>query len=292
MTPKISILFIINPISGTGKKKIVEQLIKEELTHNKFEVSIRYTEAVGHATMISKEGVEAYVDVIVAVGGDGSVNEVAKGLIGTNVKMGIIPAGSGNGFARHLNIPMDKRKAVILLNKLNSKSVDTASVNDQLFVGTAGVGFDAHIGLKFDEASTRGFWTYLKLTFKEYFNYKEQSYQISIDQKKTINEKAFFMSFCNINQWGNNVFISPNSNIKDGLIRVVLIRKMNLLSVPFFAFRLFSKSVDKSKYYKEFSGKKVEVNQSINLIHIDGEPTRLGQKVLVEIKPSSLEVIQ
>ena len=292
MTPKISILFIINPISGTGEKKIVEQLIKEELTHSKFEVSIRYTEAVGHATMISKEGVEAYVDVIVAVGGDGSVNEVAKGLIGTNVKMGIIPAGSGNGFARHLNIPMDKRKAVILLNKLHSKSVDTASVNDQLFVGTAGVGFDAHIGLKFDEASTRGFWTYLKLTFKEYFNYKEQSYQISIDQKKTVNEKAFFMSFCNINQWGNNVFISPNSNIKDGLIRVVLIRKMNLLSVPFFAFRLFSKSVDKSKYYKEFSGKKVEVNQSINLIHIDGEPIRLGQRLLVEIKPSSLEVIQ
>lgn len=292
MTPKISILFIINPISGTGKKKIVEQLIKEELTHNKFEVSIRYTEAVGHATVIAKEGVEACVDVVVAVGGDGSVNEVAKGLIGTNVKMGIIPAGSGNGFARHLNIPMDKRKAVILLNKLHSKSVDTASVNDQLFVGTAGVGFDAHIGLKFDEASTRGFWTYLKLTFKEYFNYKEQSYQISIDQKKTINEKAFFMSFCNINQWGNNVFISPNSKIEDGLIRVVLIRKMNLLSVPFFAFRLFSKSVDKSKYYKEFSGKKVEVNQAINLIHIDGEPIRLGQKLFVEIKPSSLEVIQ
>jgi diacylglycerol kinase (ATP) len=292
LTPKISILFIINPISGTGKKKIVEQLIKEELTHNKFEVSIRYTEAVGHATVIAKEGVEACVDVVVAVGGDGSVNEVAKGLIGTNVKMGIIPAGSGNGFARHLNIPMDKRKAVILLNKLHSKSVDTASVNDQLFVGTAGVGFDAHIGLKFDEASTRGFWTYLKLTFKEYFNYKEQSYQISIDQKKTINEKAFFMSFCNINQWGNNVFISPNSKIEDGLIRVVLIRKMNLLSVPFFAFRLFSKSVDKSKYYKEFSGKKVEVNQAINLIHIDGEPIRLGQKLFVEIKPSSLEVIQ
>ena len=292
MTPKISILFIINPISGTGEKKIVEELIKEELTHSKFEVSIRYTEAVGHATMIAKEGVEAYVDVIVAVGGDGSVNEVAKGLIGTNVKMGIIPAGSGNGFARHLNIPMDKRKAVILLNKLHSKSVDTASVNDQLFVGTAGVGFDAHIGLKFDEASTRGFWTYLKLTFKEYFNYKEQSYQISIDQKKTVNEKAFFMSFCNINQWGNNVFISPNSNIEDGLIRVVLIRKMNLLSVPFFAFRLFSKSVDKSKYYKEFSGKKVEVNQSINLIHIDGEPIRLGQRLLVEIKPLSLRVIQ
>ena len=292
MTPKISILFIINPISGTGKKKIVEQLIKEELTHNKFEVSIRYTEAVGHATVIAKEGVETCVDVIVAVGGDGSVNEVAKGLIGTNVKMGIIPAGSGNGFARHLNIPMDKRKAVILLNKLHSKSVDTASVNDQLFVGTAGVGFDAHIGLKFDEASTRGFWTYLKLTFKEYFNYKEQSYQIAIDQKKTINEKAFFMSFCNINQWGNNVFISPNSKIEDGLIRVVLIRKMNLLSVPFFAFRLFSKSVDKSKYYKEFSGKKVEVNQAINLIHIDGEPIRLGQKLFVEIKPSSLEVIQ
>ena len=292
MTPKISILFIINPISGTGEKKIVEQLIKEELTHSKFEVSIRYTEAVGHATVIAKEGVETCVDVIVAVGGDGSVNEVAKGLIGTNVKMGIIPAGSGNGFARHLNIPMDKRKAVILLNKLHSKSVDTASVNDQLFVGTAGVGFDAHIGLKFDEASTRGFWTYLKLTFKEYFNYREQSYQISIDQKKTINEKAFFMSFCNINQWGNNVFISPNSKIEDGLIRVVLIRKMNLLSVPFFAFRLFSKSVDKSKYYKEFSGKKVEVNQAINLIHIDGEPIRLGQKLFVEIKPSSLEVIQ
>ena len=210
MTRKITILFIINPISGTGENKVVEKIIKKELAYSKFEVSIRYTEAVGHATEIAKEGVKACVDVIVAVGGDGSVNEVAKGLIGTNVKMGIIPTGSGNGFARHLNIPMDKRKAVILLNKLYSKSVDTASVNDQLFVGTAGVGFDAHIGLKFDEASTRGFWTYLKLTFKEYFNYKEQSYQIAIDQKKTINEKAFFMSFCNINQWGNNVFVSPN----------------------------------------------------------------------------------
>lgn len=292
MTPKINILFIINPISGTGKKKIVEQLIKEELTHSKFEVSIRYTEAVGHATDIAQEGVKARVDVIVAVGGDGSVNEVAKGLIGANVKMGIIPAGSGNGFARHLNIPMNQKKAVQLLNNLKSKPVDTASVNDQLFVGTAGVGFDAHIGLKFDEAAKRGFWTYLKLTLKEYFSFKEQSYKITIDQKNTMNEKAFFMSFCNINQWGNNVFVSPNSNIDDGLIRVVLIRKMNLLSVPFFAFRLFSKSVDKSKYYKEFSGKKVEVNQSINLIHIDGEPIRLGQNIFVEIKPLSLEVIQ
>ncbi|MDG1518712.1 MAG: YegS/Rv2252/BmrU family lipid kinase [Flavobacteriales bacterium] len=292
MTRKITILFIINPISGTGENKVVEKLIKKELAYSKFEVSIRYTEAVGHATEIAKEGVKACVDVIVAVGGDGSVNEVAKGLIGTNVKMGIIPAGSGNGFARHLNIPMDKRKAVLLLNKLYSKSVDTASVNDQVFVGTAGVGFDAHIGLKFDEAPTRGFWTYLKLTFKEYFNYREQTYKIAIDQKKTIDEKAFFMSFCNTNQWGNNVFVSPNSDIEDGLIKVVLIRKMNLLSVPFFAFRLFSKSVDKSKYYKEFSGKKVEVSQTTNLIHIDGEPIRLGQKLFIEIKPSSLEVIQ
>ena len=117
-------------------------------------------------------------------------------------------------------------------------------------------------------------------------------YKIAIDQKKTIDEKAFFMSFCNTNQWGNNEFVSPNSDIEDGLIKVVLIRKMNLLSVPFFAFRLFSKSVDKSKYYKEFSGKKVEVSQAANLIHIDGEPISLGQKLFIEIKPSSLEVIQ
>ena len=289
MTRKITILFIINPISGTGENKVVEKLIKKELAYSKFEVSIRYTEAVGHATEIAKEGVKACVDVIVAVGGDGSVNEVAKGLIGTNVKMGIIPTGSGNGFARHLNIPMDKRKAVILLNKLYSKSVDTASVNDQVFVGTAGVGFDAHIANLFQNLEKRGFWNYIKLIFKE-INYKSKEYTINHNGKSR-KIKAVMISFANASQYGNNFHISPKSELDDGLIDFVIVQDMPKRMIPQFLIKIANGKIENSKFVEIIQAKEMEIFSDEKIIHLDGEPKKINESVLIKNNPKTLKIL-
>ena len=159
---------IINPISGTGKQKVVEYLIEKFLDFSKFEITIKYTEKPKHAIEISKQSVTEY-DIIVAVGGDGSVNEVAKALINSNAILGIIPTGSGNGLSRHLKIPMNLKKAVSNLNNLNIQEIDTATINGYHFLGTAGIGFDAHIGWKFSTAKKKRFLDILKNNLKRVF---------------------------------------------------------------------------------------------------------------------------
>lgn len=291
MESKRKILFIINPISGTGKKKVIEKLLEEHLDQAKIKYQIKYTEYAGHAAVISSEVVDkGSFDSVVAVGGDGSVNEVASGLINSNVSMGIIPAGSGNGFARHLGIPLKFKAAIEQINKGAVQTVDTGLVDDTKFVGVAGVGFDAYISKRFDEASTRGFWTYLKLTVSEYLKYKEREYKIEVDGN-IMNTKALIVCFCNSCQWGNDVFIAPNASTKDGKLRMVIVKKMPFISVPFFAYRLFKKKVSASKYYSEKVVEHISIQQPEKLIHIDGEPLEFSNEFTVNVNPGSLKVI-
>ena len=286
-----NILFIINPISGTGKKKVIENLLLKVIKDKNIHYKIKYTEYPGHAYEIAKDSAEKKMfDIVVAVGGDGSVNEVSKGLIGSDVKMGIIPSGSGNGFARHMGIPLKYDLAIKTVLKGNSVRVDTGLLDNNSFVGIAGVGFDAFISKKFDNANTRGFWTYFKLILMEYLRYEERKYIIEYNDKEC-SERALIVSFCNSNQWGNNAFVSPHSNIQDGVLRMVFIRKMPLLSVPCFAFRLFNKTVHKSKYFKEVKIKNCKVKQQDKLIHIDGEPIDYNSSFEINISPDSLSVV-
>jgi YegS/Rv2252/BmrU family lipid kinase len=252
---------------------------------------VKYTEHPGHATLIARDVVQLNsYDCIVAVGGDGSVNEVAKGLIDSDIELGIIPAGSGNGFARHLGIPLNMKDAIESINTKKSKLVDTGIINKEQFVGIAGLGFDAFISKKFDESNARGFWTYLKLTIREFLTYKEREYHVTIDGENSI-LKAFMVCFCNSSQWGNDVFIAPNANTQDGFLRMIVVRKLPLLSVPLFAYKLFRRKVNSSKYIKEFKVKSVSVKQSEKLIHIDGEPLVFCKELDVSAKASSLKVI-
>ena len=285
------ILFIINPVSGTGKKNSLEQLLIKLINTSVINYEIKYTERPGHAVEIAKAVVKNNShQVVVAVGGDGSVNEVATGLIGSSIELGIIPAGSGNGFARHLGIPLKFEDAIKTILKGKSIKVDTGLLGTENFFGVAGVGFDAHISKKFEEASTRGFWTYFKLTLSEYSKYKEREYTIKFDDK--VKEfKALLLCFCNSSQWGNDAFISPNSNIQDGFLRIVIIGKIPLISVPYFAFRLFKKSVHKSKYYQEIKIKSCSVVQNDKIIHLDGDPLEYGNEFTIEVLPKSLTVI-
>jgi len=285
------ILFIINPVSGTGKKNSLEQLLIKLINTSVINYEIKYTERAGHAVEIAKAVVKNNShQVVVVVGGDGSVNEVARGLIGSSIVLGIIPAGSGNGFARHLGIPLKFEDAIKTILKGNSIKVDTGLLGTENFFGVAGVGFDAHISKKFEEANTRGFWTYFKLTLSEYSKFKERKYTIKFDDK--VKEfKALLLCFCNSSQWGNDAFISPNSNIQDGFLRIVIIGKIPLISVPYFAFRLFKKSVHKSKYYQEIKMKSCSVVQNDKIIHLDGDPLEYCNEFTIKVLPKSLTVI-
>ncbi len=290
MINKRKILFIINPISGTGKQKVVEELIEAYLDQSKFDIKIKYTERAGHAISLSAAASKDQYDIVVAVGGDGSVNEIGQSLVGGDTVLGIVPTGSGNGLARHLNIPMNLKAAVILLNEADFNCVDVGTINGKVFLGTAGVGFDAHIGKLFSNVQTRGLFTYVRLSIREFFRYKSAEYQIQIDGVH-YTRKAFLVCFGNSNQWGNNVYISPNSVIDDGFLRVIILRKMSLFLLPFFVLKLLLKKVDSSIYYEELKGRKVVVKQTSKLAHLDGDPFEIGNELIIGVKPVSLNVV-
>ena len=290
MISKKKILFIINPISGTGKQKLVEGLIESYLDQNKYNVKIKYTESAGHAILLSAEASKDKYDVVVAVGGDGSVNEVGQSLVNTDTVLAIIPTGSGNGLARHLNIPLNLKEAILLLNEFTFSRIDVGKVNNRVFLGNAGVGFDAHISKLFAEANKRGFLTYAKLSIKEFFQYKSQDYEIHVDGEVFL-RKAFIICLGNSNQWGNNAFVSPNSIINDGYLRVIVLKKMSLLSLPFFIIKLFRKKVDSSIYYEEFKGKSIVLKQQNEWAHLDGDIFDVGECLNAEVIPSSLKII-
>jgi YegS/Rv2252/BmrU family lipid kinase len=287
---KKKILFIINPISGTGKQKIVEQLLDKDLDKTLYDFDISYTEKAKHAIEISKNSVNDY-NIIAAVGGDGSVQEVGKSLIGTNTTLAIIPIGSGNGLARDLKISMNIKKAILLINQGKTKLIDTIKINNEYFLGTAGVGFDAYISWKFDEASTRGILTYILVALKGFFNYKSLDYTVNYNGKEKIISKGMLVTFSNSKQYGNNILISPNSKIDDGLVRLVAVKKFPIVYLPFFAFYLLSKQIDKFKFTEELAVEKLILTNPKTKIHMDGEPVEMDNKLEVEVVPKSLSII-
>ncbi|RLD70930.1 MAG: diacylglycerol kinase family lipid kinase, partial [Bacteroidetes bacterium] len=205
---KKKILYIINPISGIKKHNNIEQIINNETDISRFELSVKYTEYQGHGKELAIWAVNSKFDIIVAVGGDGTINEISSALINTDIIFGIIPKGSGNGLARFLNIPMNKRKAVQLINKMSILKVDTVQLNDFYYVNMAGVGFDAHIAHLFASYGKRGFKSYIELIFKQFKSYKSLNYNLIIDGKP-IEKKAFLISFANSSQFGNEAHIAP-----------------------------------------------------------------------------------
>lgn len=284
------ICFIINPVSGVGRQKVIEKLIDEHLDRTLFSYEVAYANAPKHATELAGNAASRNFDIVVAVGGDGSVNETAKGLIGTSTAMAIIPTGSGNGLARYLKIPMDLEKAMEVINRTNKRVIDTVKFNSEKFVNVAGIGFDAHIGWEFAKFGKRGFSSYLKVIMREFPKYKPKEYQLLIDGKK-YTEKAFLISFANGSQWGNNAHIAPTADAADGWIDVAILKDINFVNGISVAYRLFNKKLDRSSALKIIKGKKIEVIQEATIAHIDGEPIEVGNKIQIEVDPLSLNII-
>jgi YegS/Rv2252/BmrU family lipid kinase len=287
---KKKVLFIINPISGVGRHKTVEKLIDEELDRKQFDYELSYTKAAKHAIELSSRGAKENFDIVVAVGGDGSVNEVGRSLVGTNSVLAILPCGSGNGTARHLKIPMNLRKAMQVINRGHVKTIDTFNVNDETAINVAGIGYAAHIAHEFSKFKKRGFSNYLKIAVKDSFKYKSQPCEIVVNgETKKLN--AFIIDIANGTQWGNNAVIAPQAKNDDGLLDLCVVRDFPFINFPVMASRLFTKSVHRSKFVEIIKIKEATIRQEKTIAHIDGEPYMIGNELKVKVNPLSLKVI-
>ncbi|MDC3253230.1 diacylglycerol kinase family protein, partial [Crocinitomicaceae bacterium] len=218
-----TVRFIVNPMSGVRKKNFLPELIEECLDHSKFDYDIAFTEYKLHAKTLAKKSSEEGIDIVCAVGGDGSVHEVGTALIGTKTKLAILPVGSGNGLARHLKISTDIREAIQCINNSKCISMDTVLVNEKSFLGVGGYGFDAVIAKKFDTHTRRGLWGYIQLILREFFRYNPINASIDIDGKiKTL--PVVLLTVANSSQFGNGFTISPKSDVTDGELELVVLK--------------------------------------------------------------------
>jgi YegS/Rv2252/BmrU family lipid kinase len=283
-------LFIINPVSGGKKKDNVPALIEKNLDKSIFDYNIVFSDSAGHAHIIAKEAI-ANFDLVVAVGGDGTMNEIASAITGSDTVMGILPYGSGNGLARFLDIPMDIEQAIKSLNAWHVEVIDAMKANDNWFFNMAGMGFDAHIAEVFSHDEKRGFITYIRSCFREISNYKPVTYNITIDGKEYRRE-AFMLSFANSSQYGNNAHVSPDASVQDGLVDVCVIKAFPVWRLVEMGIRMLTKTADRSKYVEIIRGKKVIINrEKPGPLHLDGEPLIAGTKVEINVVPSSLKIL-
>lgn len=290
---KQKILFIINPNSGTKQKNRIPDLIHKLIDQASSSYEIIYTTRPKEATEISENNKDKF-DIIVAVGGDGTINEVARPLISSNTALGIIPMGSGNGLARHLGIPLNVKKAIKLLNKPLLTSIDTIKLNELAFLNVAGIGFDAHIANAFATSKKRGFITYARLTLGELRRFKYAGCKLVIDGTEQIENTPFIVSIANSTQYGNNAQIAPQAHISDGLMDLCVLQKIPFWYYPVLAIRLFTGTLSRSKYYSCKQGKEVTITFLSSTIkqqlHLDGDPFEIDNEINLKINPLSLKI--
>ena len=291
MKEKRDIAFIINPISGTHSKDEIPNIIETVLDKEQFNYELRFTEYAGHAAEIAHECAEKGIDIVVAVGGDGTVNEVARSLTHTDTALAIVPSGSGNGLARHLCLPMDVKKSLEIINACKIEDFDYGIINDLPFFCTCGMGFDAFISLKFAEAGKRGPITYVENVLKEGLKYKPETYEVE-DETGAKRYKAFLIACANASQYGNNAYIAPGATMKDGEMDVIIMEPFNALDAPQIAADLFMKTLGNNSKIKTFRAKSIHIHRKEpGAIHFDGDPIMTGTDIDVHIEHNGIKIL-
>lgn len=284
-------VFIINLISGTSDKAAIPGLIDQYLDKTQFEYEIAVTQYAGHASEIAAKAKDGGVDVVVAIGGDGTVNEVARAIVHSSTALGIIPCGSGNGLARHLLLPLNVRKAIEVINRCEIRQLDYGIINDYPFFCTCGMGFDAFVSMKFAEAGKRGPITYVENVLREGLKYKPETYTIE-DDNGTLQYKAFLISCANASQYGNNAYIAPQASMSDGLMDVIIMEPFDVFEAPQISIEMFSKTLDKNSKIKTFRTRHLHIRRDKpGVIHYDGDPVMTGADIDVELKPKGINII-
>jgi len=289
---KKKIVFIINPFSGTSAKVSTPELIAQHLDLSQYDYTIAFTEYAGHAISLAKEAVESKTDIVVAVGGDGSVNEVAQALVGTNTCLGILPSGSGNGFAMHLGLGRNPTKAINFLNNGKEIEVDTCKVNNKFFANVAGIGFDARIAYMTKKNKKRGFLPYFSTSVKQSTKFKPANLNIELDGKRIQGEYAAAV-VANASMYGYHFTIAPEASLQDGIMDIMLIKKSPLYKYFLTSYRFLNRSLHLSKITETYQGRKLTITLAEkDYLHVDGEGYESVETIgLLEKRKNSRSII-
>ncbi len=288
---KKKVCVIINPVSGTGGKQSIPEKIASAFDPLKCDVIIRFTGYAGHATEIAKKAAKENYKYVIAAGGDGTVNEIAKALVGTNCVLGIIPLGSGNGLARDLNISMNIDKSIETISKGVVRNIDYGVANEHIFFCTCGVGFDAFVSERFADEKIRGPIGYVKNILESVIDFKSEDYEL-VYEGNTIKEKAFVVTCANASQYGNEAYIAPEADMEDGKMNVSLIKPINALEMPQTTIQLFTKNLHKNNKVIQLLTSDLLIKRTRSgAMHIDGESVDAGKEINVKIIPKGLRVL-
>jgi YegS/Rv2252/BmrU family lipid kinase len=288
---KKKILFIINPKSGIQSKKNIPSVVDKRIDRNRYDLSVEFTAYAGHASEIAASAVINGYDVVVAVGGDGTINEVATALVHTDTALGVVPCGSGNGFARHIGIPMDVTKAIDFINRAEPVTIDYGKLNGQPFFCACGVGFDALVSSDFAKSGSRGLATYIQKTLVDWVKYKPEVYEVVLDSVKK-SYKAFLIACGNASQYGNNAFIAPKASMHDGLIDVTVIHPFTPLDTAIMSFLLFTRHLDQDINITTYRVPELVIRRSKpGVMHIDGDPIMMQANLHIKCHKGGIKML-
>ena len=288
---KQSILFLVNPRSGVSRKKRVPQMVEQYIDHARYNATVRYTQYAGHAYELAKEAAATGVDVVVAVGGDGTVNEVGRALVHTSTALGVVPCGSGNGFARHLGIPIGIKSAIEFINKAQPVDIDYGKINGQPFFCSCGMGFDAVVSSDFAKGKARGVFNYIRYSLLDWVKYKPETYVVETGEMKRTFE-AFVIACGNASQYGNNAYIAPFASMRDGMDTVSILSPFNAFEVPLMATHLFTHTFDESTHVSTIVAPWIRiVREKAGPVHYDGEPYEMEKELFIEMVAGGVKVL-
>lgn len=284
--------FIINPISGAARKpdKIIE-LIHEIWKNASIEYEVKKTAYRGNATELSSEAVDNGTDMVVAVGGDGTINEVGRGLIGSDTKLGIIPAGSGNGFARNFNIPLNIRKSIELLTKPKFITIDVGKINDHYFFNVAGIGLDAEISAHFERFGFRGPLPYFMVGFREFFRYRPEPVILKLNNHAEMHFHPIVLSIANAPQYGNGAIIAPHAKPNDGVLDFCVLSSVSAVKAIFNMQKLFNGTIDELEEMQIYQSPAAEIlREKEGYIHTDGDHYLESRSLKIKVLPNQLSL--
>ncbi len=283
-------LFLYNPRAGTRRTPISEQLHAFVKRHG-LHATITPTTGPGHATQLAAEAAHAGIDVVVAVGGDGTINETGRGLLGTDTALAIIPCGSGNGLARHLGVPMSCAAALDSLLHSEPLLADVGRANGHPFFCAMGVGFDAAVVRRFNTLARRGLLAYVHASVREYFSYRAQPLAVRVDGAQVTRHVPQFVTIANGSQFGNGATIAPRARLDDGRLDLVVVRSLTLFNALPLACRLFTRTLDRSRHVTTATGTRFVIERDQpGIMHVDGELVATEARIEVEILPRALKL--
>lgn len=285
------ILFIVNPISGLGQGKELPGKIKDLPEYAHIEYEVVFTEYAGHARVLAEEarGAGKYTHVV-AVGGDGTVNEVGSALCGSDIAFAVVSLGSGNGFARHLGYSFFMTKALKQMLTDRYAQIDVLQINDRYSLNVSGVGFDAEVAHEFNHLKLRGMLSYIYAAIKLWFRYPEKKYRI-VSDGKVMKVSCFILSFANTSQYGNNAYIAPHASVRDGLLDLCILKRPAFFEIMWFLLFFISSKLYKLSYYKEIQCREVVVEGDIHRVHIDGDAYLMESPIHLKVLPGALKVV-